>query len=76
MLFPTEIACVYLLISPLLWMLISSFTEPGSTVTIRNQLLTPPFTLDGYKVLRHDGTGDVMEMDVYKCSVFLLLLLY
>ncbi|UTR12014.1 carbohydrate ABC transporter permease [Evansella sp. LMS18] len=47
-----------IMVFPLLWMLISSFKPPGSTVTVLNQLLSAPFSLESYQaVLRPDGTA-------------------
>lgn len=47
-----------IMILPLLWMIISSFKPPGSTVTVIGQLLSSPFSLDSYRaVLRPDGTA-------------------
>lgn len=47
-----------LMIAPLLWMLVSAFKQPGSTVTIIGKLLAPPFTLESFaKVLKPDGTA-------------------
>ncbi|WP_226036104.1 carbohydrate ABC transporter permease [Aquibacillus saliphilus] len=43
---------------PLLWMIISSFKLPGSTVTVIGELLSPPYTLESFKeVLKPDGTA-------------------
>ncbi|MEC0244091.1 carbohydrate ABC transporter permease [Paenibacillus dokdonensis] len=47
-----------IMIAPLLWMLISAFKEPGSTVTVLGKLFGPPFTLESFtKVLKPDGTA-------------------
>lgn len=44
--------------APILWMLISSFKAPGSTVTIISKLLSGPFTLESFiKVLTPGGTA-------------------
>lgn len=43
---------------PLLWMFISAFKAPGSTVTVLSELLSPPYSLESFKVvLDPDGTG-------------------
>ena len=47
-----------LMILPLLWMLISAFKPPGSSVTVLNKLLAAPFSLESFaKVLKPDGTA-------------------
>lgn len=47
-----------LLSIPMLWMIIAAFKAPGSTVTVLNELISPPYTLDSFKeVLQPDGTG-------------------
>lgn len=47
-----------IMLAPILWMLISSFKAPGSTVTMLDQLLAPPFTLESFiKVLTPGGTA-------------------
>ncbi|RUS47415.1 carbohydrate ABC transporter permease [Cohnella sp. AR92] len=47
-----------IMIAPLLWMLISAFKQPGSTVTIIGKLFSTPFSLDSFeKVLKPDGTA-------------------
>lgn len=47
-----------IMLIPLLWMLISAFKAPGSTVTVLKQLLSAPFTLESYaKVLKPDGSA-------------------
>ncbi|WP_164766735.1 carbohydrate ABC transporter permease [Paenibacillus chibensis] len=47
-----------MMIAPLLWMLISAFKEPGSTVTILGKLFGTPFSLESFaKVMKPDGTA-------------------
>lgn len=51
-------ALALLMVAPLLWMLISAFKQPGSTVTVLGKLFAPPFTLESFaKVLKPDGTA-------------------
>ncbi|QMV41253.1 carbohydrate ABC transporter permease [Cohnella cholangitidis] len=51
-------ALALLMIAPLLWMLISAFKQPGSTVTVLSKLFNSPFSLDSFaKVLKPDGTA-------------------
>ncbi|WP_256761075.1 carbohydrate ABC transporter permease [Cohnella sp. WQ 127256] len=51
-------AIALLMVAPLLWMFISAFKQPGSTVTVLSKLFSPPFTLDSFiKVLKPDGTA-------------------
>lgn len=46
------------MIAPLLWMLVSAFKQPGSTVTVLSKLFNSPFSLDSFaKVLKPDGTA-------------------
>lgn len=46
------------MLAPLVWMFISAFKPPGSTVTVLGKLFAPPFTLDSIiKVLKPDGTA-------------------
>ena len=48
----------FIMIIPLLWMIISAFKAPGSTVTVITELMRPPYTLDSFKeVLEPDGTA-------------------
>ena len=48
----------FVMIIPLLWMIISAFKAPGSTVTVITELMRPPYTLDSFKeVLEPDGTA-------------------
>lgn len=47
-----------IMLAPILWMLISSFKAPGSTVTMLDKLLAPPFTMESFiKVLTPGGTA-------------------
>lgn len=47
-----------IMLAPIVWMLISSFKAPGSTVTMLDKLLAPPFTLESFiKVLTPGGTA-------------------
>ncbi len=39
-------AIAIIMLLPMLWMLISAFKAPGSTVTVISKLLMPPYTLD------------------------------
>jgi multiple sugar transport system permease protein len=48
----------FIMVIPLLWMIISSFKAPGSTVTVISELIRPPYTLESFKeVLNPDGTA-------------------
>jgi len=51
-------ALAVLMLIPVLWMFISAFKAPGSTVTVIGKLLSPPFTLDSFaKVLDPEGSA-------------------
>jgi len=51
-------ALALVMIAPLLWMLVSAFKQPGSTVTVIGKLFTTPFSLESFaKVLKPDGTA-------------------
>lgn len=51
-------ALAVIMLLPMIWMFISAFKAPGSTVTIFKELIAPPFTLESYaRVLRPDGTA-------------------
>jgi len=51
-------ALCILMIAPLLWMVISAFKQPGSTVTVISKLFSTPFSLDSFvKVLTPGGTA-------------------
>ena len=39
----------FVMIIPLLWMIVSAFKAPGSTVTVITELMRPPYTLDSFK---------------------------
>ncbi|MFS0821667.1 carbohydrate ABC transporter permease [Bacillus sp. 1P02SD] len=45
---------------PLLWMVISSFKAPGSTVTVLKELFAPPYTLDSFKKVLEPGESAMM----------------
>ena len=48
----------FVMIIPMLWMVISAFKAPGSTVTILGELLSPPYSLESFKaVLKPDGSA-------------------
>lgn len=50
------------MLAPLIWMVISAFKPPGSTVTIVQKLFAPPFTLDSFaKVLKPDGSAMMLR---------------
>ncbi|URN93044.1 MAG: carbohydrate ABC transporter permease [Candidatus Pristimantibacillus lignocellulolyticus] len=47
-----------IMLLPLIWMVLSAFKEPGSTVTVVKNLIAPPFTLESFaRVLKPDGTA-------------------
>lgn len=51
-------ALAVIMLLPMLWMFVSAFKAPGSTVTVLKELIAPPFTLESYaKVLKPDGTA-------------------
>lgn len=51
-------ALAVVMLIPVLWMFISAFKAPGSTVTVISKLLSPPFTLESFaKVLKPDGSA-------------------
>jgi len=51
-------ALALVMIAPLLWMIVSAFKQPGSTVTIIGKLFTTSFSLESFaKVLKPDGTA-------------------
>ncbi|MEH7387700.1 hypothetical protein V7147_20210, partial [Bacillus sp. JJ1521] len=45
---------------PLLWMVISSFKTPGSTVTVLFELFAPPYTLDSFRKVLEPGESAMM----------------
>lgn len=51
-----------LMFFPILWMIISAFKAPGSTVTVISELLSPPFSLESIiKVLKPDGSANMLR---------------
>lgn len=48
------------MLAPLLWMIISAFKSPGSTVTVLSELFSPPFTLDSFKKVLEPGETAMM----------------
>ena len=47
-----------IMVIPQLWMMLSAFKAPGSTVTVISELIRPPYSLDSFKeVLNPDGTA-------------------
>lgn len=51
-------ALAVIMLLPMLWMFVSAFKTPGSTVTVLKELISPPFTLESFaKVLKPDGTA-------------------
>lgn len=49
-----------IMLAPLMWMIVSAFKEPGSTVTVLSKLFTPPFTLESFKKVLEPGETAMM----------------
>ncbi len=46
------------MLAPMLWMLIAAFKQPGSSVTVLERLISPPFTLESFvKVLTPNSSA-------------------
>ncbi|CEE00326.1 binding-protein-dependent transporter inner membrane component [Caldibacillus thermoamylovorans] len=49
-----------IMLAPLMWMIVSAFKAPGSTVTLLSKLFTPPFTLESFQKVLMPGETAMM----------------